>query len=489
MDSTERAVAVIGLRKGGRSYYALDIHNPFTPALKWTLVPDEASTFPSGQVAGGGPSLADVKTTLQTWGYSSCTPAIGRIQFGGVLRDAVFLGGGFSTPEVDAQSRDKLGRSVLALDVYTGEVLAAKDLKDTKVGGTTVGPVGAGLIPFEFVLNSGMAQRAYFLDYNGGLWSWGSSNVSAVASYKDFRIDSSEISDWSVRKVYQDANTVASGLGARYTTLPAPFRVGQFPGVGKSGTSSPAAVGVAMVSGDRNNPLDYLYNATTNKAPDHHRLTVVFDRQDSRAWGLDNAPSSGPDPGIQDSQLLNLPSTPVTVTPANRCSDTVFKYITPNCPTYYLAPTMGSPATPDEANTKFGYYINFDSINSGHIPKGINPPLVVAGSLFYSIFNPTDANPCTGGAGRTDTWLVCDVLHPIKDDQRTNLSCLSGLKDSWEGLASDFIALGTRGVIQGGAAAVNNPQPGSSLTTPEIHTTLGTASQRFPKPRVWRTVH
>ncbi len=491
VDSTERAIAVIGLRKGGRSYYALDIHDPFTPTLQWTLVPDEAASFPSTRILAGGPTLSGVTDILAKWGFSTCTPAFGRIQFNSVIRDAVFLGGGFSVPEVEASFPDgsgnstPLGRSVMALDVYSGAVLAVKNLTDSNIGGSTVGPVAGGLIPFEYILNSGMAQRAYFLDYKGGLWAWGSKAVSATDPYVDFRIDSSQLTNWSMRKVYQDSNKTTA-LGARYSTLPAPFRVGTFPGVGKAGSVAPSAVGVAMVSGDRNNPLDQKYNTTTDIAPINHRLTVVFDRQDSRAWGLDSA--AGPDAGITDGGLANFTDNNVSSTPANACGDDIFKYITPGCPDYYLASyTVGPPNV--YGTPKFGYYVNFPSIDRGFTPKGINPPMVVAGSLFYTYFQPIKADPCKPGDGESYSWLITDVKNPIVKDTRSGFVPLSGQTDKWAGVASDYIAVGTRGVLQGGAVLVSGAPTGSSLTTPEIHTIRGTASQRFPKPRVWRTVH
>jgi hypothetical protein len=492
-DVRERAIAVVGLRKGGRSYYALNIKNPFTPSLQWSLVPDEADYLPTSRTIASGPALATVKGILKNFAFSTSTPAFGRVQFGssggagGSIRDAVFLGGGFSVPEVEANfGGAKLGRSVMAVDVWSGEVLAAADLTAAAIGGSTVGPVGAGIIPFEYFLNSGMAQRAYFLDYTGGLWAWGSKDVATADPYKDFRIDTSELTSWQVRKVSQDDNNVASGLGGRYTTLPAPFRVGSFPGVGKTTASvPPTAVGIAMVSGDRNNPLDFQYGAG-NLAPNHHRVTVVFDRQDSRAWGKDSA--SGYDPGVKDADLKNFSGNLVSSTPANACSDGVFQQITPGCPNYYLSPyTPGPPSTPGDP--KFGYYINFPSIANNFIPKGINPPIVVAGSLFYSYFTPATADPCTGGTGNTYSWFTTDVLNPIVSDSRTGASPVSGLKDSWVGVASDYIALGTKAVLQGGTVASNDPTPGASTTTPEIHTTPTPRSGNFPKTRVWRTVH
>ncbi|GLH73998.1 hypothetical protein GETHLI_25000 [Geothrix limicola] len=486
VDSTERAIAIIGLKKGGRSYYAIDIHDPFNPSLKWSLCPDEVAYFPSSRIAAGGPPLTTVKNVLGTMGFSTASPALGRVLFNGVVRDAVFFSGGYSTPDVEANFKDingvatKLGRSVLALDVYTGEVLAAVDMTTIS---STINCIPAGVVPFEFFVNSGMAQRAYFLDYGGGLWSWGSGLTNASGAFKDYRNDSSDLAMWtadgtstgtsSVRKVAADG----SGNNAKYTTLPAPFRVGTFLGNGKtvSGVTAPtpAAVGVAMISGDRNNPVDLQYTSGVgSNRPTGHRLTVVFDRQDSKAWNLDST-------GIQDTNLINFSSQ--TEPPGT--GTTQSKLITPGSDTFYLT-NGGSPY--------FGYYISLPGVGPSpdyFVPKGITEPIVVAGSLFYSYFKPTTVDVCSGGDGTTYSNLICDVYRPMASDSRTNVTCNSGNQTTWSGVASTFMAYGTRGVIQGGATPVANPPIGASKTALSLKTIVGRQTQQYPKARVWRTVH
>ncbi len=504
VDFAERTLAIFGLRKGGRSYYALDIHDPFAPSLKWSLVPDEAAFFPTivpgavgTRLVTGGPDAATVKTVLGNFGFSTCTPALGRIQFQGNYRDGLFLGGGFSVPEIEANfSNVKLGRSVMALDVWTGQVLAAVDLTNANIGGSTVGPVVSGLVPFEFIVNSGMAQRAYFNDFYGGLWAWGSKKTSgggATDPFNDFRMDTSDLSLWTttmlasgpagIRKVAQDG----TGVSALYWNLPAPFRIGSFPGRPNTSISpTPAAVGIAMVSGDRNSPLsngvgsDYANG--TPPAPVGHRMTVVFDRQDSRAWNLDTA--NGPDTGILDSNLVKNGSGSFTAQ-----NSAIAPEITLGDPKFYLAPyTVGTPNVYSTPN--FGYYMNFPGGSvAPFIKKGVSDPMVVAGSLFYSYFDPISADPCNGGSGFTSTVKICDVIYPIANDSRTTVSCQSGIQfNTYVGIASAFTAYGTRGVLQAGSLAVSNPPVGASATTPTIDTFLSRQQERFPKVRVWRTV-
>ncbi len=503
VDNTERAVAIVSLGKGGRSYYALDIHNPFTPTLLWSLVPDEWANFPQERTeeANGGPSQDIVQGILKNFGYSTCVPAFGRVQFNNVLHDCVFLGGGLSTPAVDAgftaTAPNGLGRSVIALDVYTGHVLGAVDLTASTIGGSTVGSVPAGVIPFEFILNSGMAERAYFMDYNGGLWSWGSKNVSTATGYSGFRIDTPEMTKvpkdlpsgwtpWQVRKVFQDNSTLGGSAytNNRYTTLPAPWLVSNFTGPAYAPNNVPAAVGIAMISGDRNNPLDSYYNTTTNLIPYQHQLTVVFDRQDSRDWGLDTA--TGPDSGINIGNLVSLyEAGPLLTTPSgNDCSDNWFSVFTPGCSNYFL----GTSTT-----KKYGYYAVLPNIttttNHKFVPKGITTPLVDAGTLFYSFFTPTSSDPCTGGTGNTFTGTIGNVMAPVYDDARSNISLLSTgyiqgtNKAQWTGVASNFFTIGTTSVIQGGT--VVTPSGGTALALQSYKTK---PASFYPKVRVWRNV-
>jgi len=483
----ERVLAVFGLGKGGRSYYALNIENPFEPKIQWTLIPDEAGdvkAFPDSRIeVGADVTAANVRKMLGKWGFSTAAPAFGRVIFNGSsgkqLKDAVFFSGGFSVPEVEAKFVDSygkpigpLGRSIMALDVYTGKVIAAVDLSADPIFGSSVGPIGSGLIPFEFIINSGTAQRAYFLDYSGGLWAWGSLDTERSDPYRNFRIDTSEINQWKLRKVYQDTSAVAN---RKYTVSAAPFRVSNFPGEGMDGSAKPPAVGIAMVSGDRNNPLDrYGGEYSPGPQPNNHRLTVVFDRQDSNAW----LSSAGIQDGvITDGALRNFTNNEVSATPANFCADSIFKYITPGCDDFYLAPKQGSPS--------FGYYINFPAKDGGFTPKGINPPMVVSDSLYYTIFFTESADPCSGGLGVSRSYVIADVTNPLKQDSRGSTEgerFASGLIGEWGGVGSDFIQMGTRGVLQGGTAL------GGSGGGIELKTTTAKPAEGFPKPRVWRVV-
>jgi hypothetical protein len=242
-----------------------------------------------------------------------------------------------------------------------------------------------------------------------------------------------------------------------------------------------------MVSGNRNDPLDY----GTNK-PANTRLTVVFDRQDSRAWGLDSA--TGPDTGINaDAQLLNAGKWSVTNSGTESPSSTLAygdASISPGNTTYYLAPST-------QTSTQFGYFITFPdrltdmtvTPTAYHYSKGINPPVVVAGSGYYSYFTPTAADVCLGGSGYTNSNVICDVMNPVASDARPGLICTSGHVDTWVNVASDYSILGAPGVQQAGTRSKFDPALKANVNYLDTSTYLGQGQQRYPKPRVWRTVH
>lgn len=509
-DNYERAIAVFGLRKGGRSYYALNIANPFAPTLQWSLRPDEASllaskTFTDPVDGSSSPAISskiaskdNVVKIVSNMGFSTCVPAMGRVIFNDQIKDVVFLGGGYTVSQMDhnfptypnppADQNTPLGRSILALDVWSGQILAAADM--TQVN-STIGPIPSGLVPFEFFLNSGFAQRAYFMDLTGGLYCWDTNVLSTTPPYSQYRMDSSDLGTWSgdgtnrVRQVYQDA----TGVSSLYTAMPAPFIVTNFPGNPyTAGSATPAAVGIVMTSGDRNNPIDESVGYP-NGTPARFRLTTVFDRQDLAAWSS-NLTSKNGSYVITDTNLLGA-GTSGTGLPTYTVGDPA---ITPGNASYYLAPTSGG--SPSAGSTKFGYYINFPdpSTNTApppakFIPKSLTDPYVVSSSAFYSYFLPTSADPCLGGSGYTYTNILCDVVNPALSV--ANATCTTGNAlpfSYWSGVPSNFTLYGTRGVFQGGTIAITNPPQGTSATQVKFETLLANSNSAFPKVRVWRVV-
>jgi hypothetical protein len=74
------------------------------------------------------------------------------------------------------------------------------------------------------------------------------------------------------------------------------------------------------------------------------------------------------------------------------------------------------------------------------------------------------------------------------NDQRSGLFTPSGQLFSWTGVASNYIAIGSSAVLQGGTIKNTSGVTGAPLTVPNINTTLTQPMQNYPKIRVWRDV-
>ena len=81
-------------------------------------------------------------------------------------------------------------------------------------------------------------------------------------------------------------------------------------------------------------------------------------------------------------------------------------------------------------------------------------------------------------------------MNPVVNDVRTGLTCISGLVDTWLNVASQLSMVGAPGVQQAGTKSVADPNnAGGTTAAMETNTYLGTSASRYPKARVWRTVH
>jgi len=454
VDSTEAACVIFGLRKGGRSYYALNIADPFTPSMAWAVSADESATIPNTRIEFSDPTLA--KNVVKKMGFSTSNLSIGRVAYGSpvtTLRDVLFLGGGLSVGDVDVMFPAALGRSALAVDVNSGNILMAWDF--SSIPG--MGPVSAGLVPFEYFLNSGLVQRAYFTDFKGSLWALGSGKTTTASDGKSYRRDTSNLDAWTVNGAVGTAPSVrqiySGGVNEYISTLPAPFLTGNVPT-----SAGVLPVGIALASGDRNNPLDRNYTALT--IPTRHRAAVVFDNQEASLGATT----------INPADLYSVPNSPAGVTPAD---------VVPGSATFYLA------------NGKRGYSLLFPPKAGSFIPKGVNEPLVLGGALFFAYFTPTLSDPCSGGSGITSSNRVCDVLYPVYQGNTTlvtnsyGVACQSGNVFTWTGVATNFSARSTVAVNQAGVVSLGGPPAGSAV---EIKTIFGQTKDRLPRPRTWRTV-
>jgi type IV pilus assembly protein PilY1 len=142
-----------GLRRGGRAYYALDISDPDSPELMWT-------------VSSQSPGMGELG---QTWSE----PVITQIP----ERDSpvMIVGGGYDVNK-DAPgvgTADAMGRAIFLLDAETGELIHGFSAESGGGATVTSWPVTDSIAAKVTVLDSdgdGVTDRLYAPDTGGNIW-------------------------------------------------------------------------------------------------------------------------------------------------------------------------------------------------------------------------------------------------------------------------------------------------------------------------------
>ncbi len=491
VDGSDVVRVIVSERKGGRSYFAFDFANLANvvantgTTMAWKLVPDD---IPSSTTNAQQKVLARM-------GFSTGNPAVGRVETASNgIQDLLFLGGGLSLASVDTAfvptygSGTKLGRSLIAFDVVNGPGTSLYTWNFTDSGFTStfgaMGCIATGVVPFEFFPGSNRAQRVYFVDTptdanvnstsprGGAVWALGN---TALAANGVIRLDSSNIDNWTnssaattqgIRKILQ------TNTGWSLTTLPAPFLLnGPYPAVRAAAPLSlPVAVGIAIGTGDRNDPMDNdsinpAVTSGSNTTAYNNWMTVVFDRQDSSSIsGVSGitASSTVDANGIQvgksstDGDLADL-------TTVSAFTGTFGGYsIDPSNSAYYLKKKLGyklNLGTPAAKSTT-GYYY----------PKVITNTVVLSGVLYFSDFTPSGSSvgSCQG-VGITNTYRICKVLQPTFNSGNVLASTsfnsgdplCTGIVLTYANLPGELTALGTTTIIQSGQGVTTSGVAGN----------------------------
>ena len=105
IEAGENVYLYFGLRRGGKAYYAMDVTNPESPLLMWTI--DKSGDF------------AELGLTFSR-------PRIGRIKTGGVARPVIIFAGGYDINKDDRTAigtDDSEGNAIYVVDAVTGALI------------------------------------------------------------------------------------------------------------------------------------------------------------------------------------------------------------------------------------------------------------------------------------------------------------------------------------------------------------------------------
>ena len=145
-----KTIAVFGLRRGGKYYYALDITNPIAPTYLWSFTDADLG---------------------ETWSE----PSIGKVKMSdGTDKWVAFVGGGFDTTNTNYNSGVRTSEALFVIDLANGTKLweyynAAGSSDDRQYMNFSI----PGSPPAAVDLNGdGYVDRVYLGDVGGQLWKF-----------------------------------------------------------------------------------------------------------------------------------------------------------------------------------------------------------------------------------------------------------------------------------------------------------------------------
>ncbi len=165
VETDEHVYLYVGMRRGGRDYYALDVTDRDTPVLKWRLVGGEGDFTELGQ-SWSRPSIAKIRL----WDGSSL-----------VDRKVLIFGGGYDSDQDDADSpqADDVGRAIYIVDANTGQRLwwaSSDENADLVLAGMTNSiPSDVRVIDIN---TDGYADQLFVGDMGGRIWRIDIDNVT-----------------------------------------------------------------------------------------------------------------------------------------------------------------------------------------------------------------------------------------------------------------------------------------------------------------------
>lgn len=206
VDGADKVILYVAMRRGGHSYYALDITDFDSPELVWMIhgkYPDDAKNKPG--VSSGFSKLG------QTW--SKLIPA--EINWLGERKTVLFAGGGYDSAEdgttlsgPNSRLEHDLGTTIYIIDAQTGDLLwdASKDAS-IEPGHDLESAFAADLTVVD--RNSdGLVDMLYAADVGGRIWRF------------DINPQHKDKAEFAKGGIIADVNSGAGSGNRRFYTSP-----------------------------------------------------------------------------------------------------------------------------------------------------------------------------------------------------------------------------------------------------------------------------
>jgi type IV pilus assembly protein PilY1 len=352
------AIVYFGLRRGGSSYYALDVSDPSAaPKMRWKIAAGSAGPF------------AEL-------GLSFSKPVVGKVNYSGVPTDVLIFAGGYhggwnsqGTARIGKDlgaADDGVGNAVYVVNARSGE-LVWKAIRGVTGESSTLHYEHAGLvdsIPSEVSVMTGpdgVIHRLYVGDTGGAVWRIDlPPNQPASDNHRSNR--------WFVTKLADLGADEGEEKGAPQQDR----RFFHAPDIVRSQDALGSFEGILIQSGDRAHPNEVLVE---------NYLFYIKDRQtvSGGVAVLEENSSPRPKGRIQLSDLADQTG----------------------CESGGAGPLAQSTGC-SEHPLEQGWKIQYEQAGE----KGLSRPFTDAGRIFASTFVPGGSSLCPSEAGRGKMYVV-----------------------------------------------------------------------------------
>jgi len=187
----DKVILICGQRKGGTSYFALDVTDPYSPLLLWRIAP--SSEF-------------HTDTVIPELGESWSEPAFGRIRTAAndeTGTEVFFIGAGYSAD-------NSAGAAVIAIDVFSGSVV--KKFINDGIAIMDMHYSFASSVNAVDENSNGFIDKLYVGDLGGQMWRFGQFETDAAGDPLTFPDSNEDIHSWTGKVLFRAPTYVVDSV-------------------------------------------------------------------------------------------------------------------------------------------------------------------------------------------------------------------------------------------------------------------------------------
>lgn len=353
--ANDKVYLFFGMRRGGRNYYGLDVTDPYSPTLMWTITGDTSDPAYSASINSSGAYAKLGRTFSQ--------PRVGRVRVGTDLKDVLIFGGGYSNNK-DLKllgSNDTVGNAIFVVDATNGSLI----WKATGGTGTSTST------HFQHAsLEDSIPADVAAVDTDGDFENLIDRIVVGDTGGNVWRADltGTNTSDWKLTRLANLGRHYISDVANDRRFLNRPDIVQDTDDIGPYDA-------VIIGSGDREDPLDLRGADLSTPATTENWLYVIKDRNIGVGAGANSSLQHG---------------------------DSTLPDITQYCPPV----TDGAAAAPCNAPGTAGWKLRLGEAVG---EKNLAPAVTVSGTIFFTTYlkaGTTDAGTCGPNEGNGLLYAV-----------------------------------------------------------------------------------